>query len=441
MAIAYCILCHLHPDYVADLFRFLYRPEDQFIIHADRKGPATLHALTADLAGRFRNVFVMPPSPCSWASYSLVETTLRAIAFAAVGLPKCRHFVLLSEHHLPLVPPDEIAGRLVRGTSYVEAIPAEAYGPEGLDDVTHRFAMRYRELPGVGSFGTVTRDLPTGWLAGIYHGSQWVALSDEACRRLSARPQHRALAEQFADSLLPDETALQTLLYATPVGADLKLDNTNCTFVAMPFRGGTVGIEFTEESLRAARAQGCLFIRKRPHTLPAGLAAELDATAGLPRASVMVSGTDAAFAGAEAVGLLTAALADHLGAAHAGGWFEVIEPDYPGISPRCYLRVHTPSIPPGLRVVVLSEDLMAFKVAVIWERRFDGSHAPCRLGEYSATILRIRVPKLFLMREVHMLDDADHGFVTLRPAGDTKALAATIDKALQRIRVLGELTA
>ena len=114
-------------------------------------------------------------------------------------------------------------------------------------------------------------------------------LSREACQRLAAPPQHRVLSERFADSLLADEIAVQTVLYATPIGAGLTLDRANRTFVALPDRGGTADVEFTEASLRTAREQEYLFIRKRPHTLPAELAADLEAMAGLQHSCVKVA--------------------------------------------------------------------------------------------------------------------------------------------------------
>jgi hypothetical protein len=119
----------------------------------------------------------------------------------------------------------------------------------------------------------------------------------------------------------------------------------------------------------------------------------------------------------------------------------VLEPLHPGTSPRCYLLVHTPTDPPGLIVAILSEDLREFKVAVVWERPFDGGYAPCRLGKHTATIIKARVSRLFLAREVHVLDDANHGFVTLLPTDGVGPLANTVDKALRAVSAIGDLVA
>ncbi len=90
-------------------------------------------------------------------------------------------------------------------------------------------------------------------------------------------------------------------------------------------------------------------------------------------------------------------------------------------------------MPADLSVVVVSEDLATFKVAAVWEAPFEGSHAPSRLGGYRAAVIKVRVAGLFLTREVHALEDADYGFVELRPNDSARLLAAPIDTALQRI--------
>lgn len=430
MALAYCLLCHNNAAYVADLFRYLYRTGDHFIVHVDRKAPAALHRLLADLADRFSNVYVMPPTLCSWGGYSLVEATLRSMAFASAGVLEWEHFVLLSEQHVPLVSPEEIARRLLPGVSYIENTPVLAFGPEGQDDIAHRFALHYRELPGVGGFGTRPRGLLPNWMQGLHHASQWVVLSREACERLTAEPAHPALQRFFADSLLADETALPTLLRGTAIGAGLLLDAANPTFVASFGNGGAPDMTLTQASLRLANDQGCLFTRKRPPLLPADLAAMLEAGAGLLPSAVQVAHEDGR--DTRSLRQLGEALRHNLSAIYPDGWIESADP---GLA-LCYLIVRTPSDPPDLRVVVLSADLIAFKVAVIWQTPFDGSYAPRRIGRFPATVLKVRLPEIFEMREVHVFDAPGHGFVTIRPGDGVGRLSQTIAQALAVIRVL-----
>ena len=148
---------------VADLFRTLYNPTDTFLIHVDRKAPGNLHRFAASLAAGFSNVHEVPSRYCSWGGFSLVDATLDAMAFALDVLPDWQHFVPLSEHHLPLFSADAIRDRLSEGVSWSGAIPVTAMSPGEREDVEHRFAQRYRELPGVGSFGCGSQELPGRW--------------------------------------------------------------------------------------------------------------------------------------------------------------------------------------------------------------------------------------------------------------------------------------
>ena len=427
MAIAYGLLCHGNPGYVAELIGALYRPEDHYVIHVDRKGPAALYGLAAGLAARHRNIQLVPSLLCSWGGYSLVSATLDAIALA-VQSPGWEHFVLLSEQHVPLMPPDDIARRLEPGTSYMAAVRLAGSDGELAAGIRHRFAMRYRELPGVGGFGAGMRGVRADWLADLYFGSQWIVLAREAAERLAAVRDHPLLAPVFAESLLPDETAIQTLLLGTPLGAGLRFDGFNPTYVALPKDGGTVDMELTEPAVRAAQAQHRLFIRKRPEVLPHGLAT---AIASWSRIAPVVPAPGAA-APTQAVVELAGRVGQILGARFPQGHFEVL--NHP--SPFCYLRVRMPGLPAAVTVNLLSENMRDFKVVVAWHMAFQDDFAPVAVGAYPATWMQVRVRDLFFAREVHLLPDRDHGFVTIAHDEDVAGLAGMLAEALERARGL-----
>ena len=149
MAVAYFILCHRSRRTVADLFRYLFNPDDVFLIHADRKAPPDLHAFVAALAGHFDNVHVLPAQFCSWGGFSQAGITLDAMVLALDRLPGWRHFIPLTEQHLPLHPTTAIHAALADGVSWLEAVQVATMYPGAREDVGHRFARRYRELPGV----------------------------------------------------------------------------------------------------------------------------------------------------------------------------------------------------------------------------------------------------------------------------------------------------
>ena len=111
MAVVYAVLCHRSPAAVAALAGWLRHPGHQMVLHADRKAPVALHDLIASMAAADANVHALDSEPCAWGGWSLVRATLRAVD-RALALPRpWRHFILLSEYHVPLQPPATIAAR------------------------------------------------------------------------------------------------------------------------------------------------------------------------------------------------------------------------------------------------------------------------------------------------------------------------------------------
>jgi hypothetical protein len=431
MPVAYAVLCHNSPRYVADLVRALHHPEQAILLHADAKAPAALHAALRELAGMLPNVGVVESVLCSWGGWTLVQATLRCIG-AALALPMSwRHFCLLSEHHLPLQPPHMIVRDLPDGASFSDAVPLPAMDRDHRNDLLHRFSRHWRELAGVGMFSTGPRRVTLEQLETYRLGSQWVVLSREACERLWAVHDDEAAWAPFRHSLVPDETALMSVLRGTPLGAGLDIRRTSATFVAWPHLGGGADSGFTDEHVRAARARGHLFIRKRPERLPPFAAALL---ASFPNRPVLP-----AFPPAEPGGEFVRSLS------LAGALGGILRPRIPGVAvgslppgtgPACCLDIRVPGQSPALSVHLLSHDFAAFKVLLAWRRPFDGPLAPIRLGGYEATIIGARLPGLVLAREVHWADDA--GFFSADPQ-DAGAIAERIMPALALARTLSPL--
>jgi hypothetical protein len=429
MPVAYAVLCHHSPRGVGELARALHHPAQPILLHADAKAPPALHAALRDLAGLLPNVQVVDSVLCSWGGWSLVAATLRCIG-AALALPApWRHFCLLSEQHVPLQPPEVIARSLPPGTSFSDAVPLPAMDRDHRNDLLHRFARAWRELPGVGMFSTGPRAPTSAQLDMFRLGSQWVVLSREACERLWAVREDTALWAPFRESLVPDETALISVLRGTKLGAGLDIRKASATFVAWPHLGGSADSGFSDDNVRAARARGHLFIRKRPQRLPPFAAALLASFPGrptFPPLPLPAPPTEDARARE-----LAEALA---GALRSRGVSVGRAP--PGSGPACCLDFRAPGQSPALSVHLLSHDLASFKLLLAWRRPFDGPLAPIRLGGFAATIMGARLPGLVLAREVHFAEDS--GFFAADPE-DVDAIAPRVVAALAVARQLSPL--
>jgi hypothetical protein len=424
------VLCYDRPRFVHELVRALHWPDHAILLHADAKADPVMHKCVADLAAALPNVHVVDSLLCSWGGWSLVEATLRLIGRALALPTRWRHFCLLSEHHLPLHTPAMLAKSLCEGMSFSDAVPLPAMDADHRRDLFHRFVRRWRELPGVGMFSIGACALSPAEAQRLRLGSQWVVLAREACERLWRVRDDDALWAPFRESLVPDETALMSVLRGTALGAELDFRKSCATFVAWPHLGGGTDSGFTDDIVRAARARGYMFIRKRPVRLQpfvAGLLGGFPDRPMLPGLTPGVAAPDDPRSRA-----LAMTLADALRRPAPG---VAIGTPLPGSGPACCLDFRVAGLAPSLSVHLLSHDFAIFKLLLAWRRPFDGALAPIQLGGFETTIMGARLPGLVLAREVHVPAVPDNGFLQ----SNADALARHLTTALAVARALSDL--
>lgn len=430
-ALAYLLLSHHAHEHVLELLRRIHRPQDAFLLHADAKAPGGLHATLAELSRLCPNIAVLPPVLCSWAGWSLVEVTLRGIAALLRAEPAWSHLILLSEQHWPVRPPEEIAAALQPGVSYMATSEVGRMYPAGRADVLHRFRAFHRELPGVGMFPVGPRRLDPAFIAGLRHGSQWVVLARAACERLAALPPEHAVWAPFRSALLPDETALQTVLQSD-AGAGLRIEPRETSYVAWPHLTGRNDMIFTEPTFAQARAEGFLFIRKRPAELPAAIDALIPAR---PAWTLPPAPAESPPEHGPATALMHA-----LHAALAPGWpgltVSAFLPDQRGAGPACFLRLQDEGLPPGVSVFVLSADFAQLRAALV-DHRAPAEELELRtLAGLPTLPLKVRLPDLFLRREILAPAAPEGGFVQETGPGLVPRLAGVVAKLLTAGRTI-----
>jgi hypothetical protein len=421
--IAWIILCHDDIGRIALLFRQLYRPQDRFVFHADRKAHPGLHDYLRQLAADYVNVETLMPRYCSWGGWSLVDATLNGIDAALATGPDWQHAALLSEHHLPLHSADEIAARLIPGVSWVEAHPVTTLAPSAAADVLHRFSARYRELPGVGMFPCTRITIPDAFANALHHGSQWVVLARDACRRLHDSRQSR-FWELFQQSLLTDETALQTALFGTSIGHGLKILNQNATFVAWPHLSGTSDLSFSDANWQDARAGDWLFIRKRPAVLSELVVQDLDRMAAGKDIAVAPNATTTPREPMVGLAILVSERFPTLNVS-------LLDPRIIANAPICCLQIRDPVQLKDLFVTVASEDMQTWKVSLILRPPADLGFGPHRVGDQWAVPLKVRVHDMFEAWEI-LFDEGDHGFHTVHANQDFEIIIGLIVRAINR---------
>jgi hypothetical protein len=403
MAECYLVLADKSADAVVALLRYLWRPENTYVLHADRKAPAALHGALAALAGAFGNVLLVPPGLCSWGGFSLVAAELAGLTVALTR--DWTHLLIVSETHLPLRAPEVVRAALPPGRCLLDIAPFAAK-PAAAGDLRHRIAYHYREVPGVGAYAAADRADPS--MAGLWHGSQWMVLSRQAVILLAG--QAAAIESRFGDVLLADEVALQTVLGEAGFGGERR----PTVWAATAARGGDKDqILSAEGFFQAQAAQDYLFIRKRPATLPPDVAAVLAAFA-VTAMPLLPAFTDvpALPDSSEFLAQLRWALA----VAHRDVRVEAVPRR--DNTPRCMIEFVLPAAAPQLTLTLLSEDFLSFKILLLWAETFDGRYETLDFFGLPVRLAKARVHGQFQQREIVLGPAQNHGFVAAAWPGD-----------------------
>ena len=403
------------------------------MIHADRKSPPELSLLISELSEAFANIHLLDSRLVSWGGYSFTELLLCAVDRLLPLSTDWSHLVVLSEQHLPLYPPDQIAAKLPAGESLIHSNKVSDLGEAGRIDVRHRLSMHYLELPGVGPFASGVSVLSESFFESLHHGSNWFVLAREACERLYHVRTQSGLVGPFKNSLLAEETLVPTLLLGTSVGDGLIIRNRNATFVAYPHLSGTPDLTFTENNFFAALAEGYLFIRKRPQCLPAGIKQFLEVRSGLTGPGLeaalklhrpyVVPAQDAT---AVDIDSLIAFVESIVYAKLPGVVVQRVSPEAIANVPKMYLLFRHPAWSPQVVVALVSEDLLTFKIVLTWQGHGQHELTPVTVGSFITHVIKARVYGLAFEREILVPDDATSGFVVIEARQDWARLAEIV---------------
>jgi hypothetical protein len=218
MKIAYLFLVHNNPKLIRRTITQLSCPDCTFFIHVDAKANI----------GEFSSIrgddicFTDKRVPAFWGEFSLVEGMLVLIRQALASSHRYDYLVLLSGSHYPLRSGAYIHNFLEvnRGTEFMTLVqvPNEQAGKPLSRLTTLRFPsnrpflrLSFRLLA---KLNLATRDYRKhfGNLK-PYSGSQWWALSREACQYILDFHEHdHRLAEFYLNAFASDEAYFHTIL-------------------------------------------------------------------------------------------------------------------------------------------------------------------------------------------------------------------------------------
>ncbi len=240
MSLAFLILAHRQPAQVARLFGALYHPADTFVLHFDRRAPATLHRLGRTFAARHANVHLLPAREIIWGGPVMAEIQIEAMAVALARDARWTHFLNLTGQDFPLQPRAAMLARLAPGRSYLSWFDPLAHGPWRLarERLTRRhlawpWLHRLLAVPGVGrrlrrlcgwrnQFPWLPA-CPRRWprFFRYYGGANHAALARIAVRYLVHDPGARRIRRWLRGAAHSDEIVFQSVLLNSPLAPSL----------------------------------------------------------------------------------------------------------------------------------------------------------------------------------------------------------------------------
>ncbi|WP_379922647.1 beta-1,6-N-acetylglucosaminyltransferase [Erythrobacter sp. R86502] len=205
---AYFLLVHRFPEQFKRLFRAIYEPGNQYVVHIDKSsGPAIASDLAAFLAP-YQGAEVLPAQDALWGGYSLVEAELRGMTRLLAMNSRWTHYINLSGQDFPLKSQGFIRQFFLAnpGRQFIRALNQRKERPDTMDRISHVFS----EGGGVmTATGIARRFLPD---ATPYIGTQWKAVTRSFCEYVCHDPRADRFKTFYRDSFIADEAFFQTVI-------------------------------------------------------------------------------------------------------------------------------------------------------------------------------------------------------------------------------------
>ncbi len=222
--IAYFLLVHRYPAQFKRLFKAIYQPGNQYVVHIDKSsGDELAHDIAAFLAP-YQGVAILEPQAALWGGYSLVEAELRGMARLLEMDTRWSHYINLSGQDFPLKTQNYIRQFFAAnpGRQFIRALDQARQRPDTMNRVSHMFVEEHGAMTATG----VARSFLPG--AHPYIGTQWKAVTRSFCEYVC----HDLRAERFKafyrNSFIADEAFFQTVMmnsgdHGTVMNDDLRM--------------------------------------------------------------------------------------------------------------------------------------------------------------------------------------------------------------------------
>jgi len=211
LMIAYFLLVHRYPGQFKRLFKAIYDPRNQYLVHVDKTSGAALDADIRLFLSGYRNAAVLEGKKALWGGYSLVDAELRGMAELLRMDVNWEYFINLSGQDFPLKTQRQIIRFLSanRGKEFIKATDQQLTRPDTMSRV-RKYAV---ELNGRIFRTILTRPFLKG--ATPFIGNQWMMVSRRFCHFVVHAPESNRYKEFYKNTFIADEGFFQTVMMNT----------------------------------------------------------------------------------------------------------------------------------------------------------------------------------------------------------------------------------
>jgi hypothetical protein len=206
--IAYFLLVHRFPEQFKRLFRAIFVPGNQYVVHIDKSSGAALADDLSAFLAPYQGVEILAAQDALWGGYSLVDAELRGMARLLAMDGGWSHYINLSGQDFPLKSQEYIRQFFAAnpGKQFIRALDQRKERPDTMNRISHMFT----EGGGVVAPTGIARS----YLAGDtpFIGTQWKAVTRSFCEYVCHDPRADRFKTFYRDSFIADEAFFQTVI-------------------------------------------------------------------------------------------------------------------------------------------------------------------------------------------------------------------------------------
>ena len=206
--IGYFLLIHRYPEQFKRLFKAIYAPGNQYVIHIDKSSGAVLADNIIAFLKPFQGVEVLKSQDALWGGFSLVDAELRGMARLLEMDANWSHYINLSGQDFPLKSQNYIRQFFAAnpGKQFIRALDQAVERPDTLNRIRQLFVEEDGKMTATG----VARPFLIGDTPFI--GTQWKAVTRSFCEFVCHDPSVERFKQFYRNSFIADELFFQTVI-------------------------------------------------------------------------------------------------------------------------------------------------------------------------------------------------------------------------------------